>query len=155
MALHSVKDLKIEFEEEIAYVKENCAEEILQMKEKQESENSDINEIGLKVLGINMTSNQFKKRANFPSGIGGEAEYKASVIGTVMEKMLVRCREDFSGTSDYSTIRIKVGDIGRIQRDHKGPEFRTWSGSGPKCQKWSGIGPELGTRSGFGFGIPL
>ena len=41
------------------------------------------------------------------------------------------------------------------QRDHKGPEFRTWSGSGPKCQKWSGIGPELGTRSGFGFGIPL
>ena len=42
-----------------------------------------------------------------------------------------------------------------VQRDHKGPEFRTWSGSGPKCQKWSGIGPELGTRSGFGFGIPL
>ena len=36
-----------------------------------------------------------------------------------------------------------------IQRDQKGPDFGTWSGSGPKCQKWSGISPELGTRSGF------
>jgi len=113
-ALHSVKDLKDEFEEEIAWVKGNCAEEILQLKEMQESENSDINEIGLKVLGINMHRNQFKKRANFPSGTGGEAEYKAYVIGTVMDKMLVRCREEFTGISDYSTSRIKVGDIGRI-----------------------------------------
>ena len=37
------------------------------------------------------------------------------------------------------------------QRDQKGLEFQTWSGSGPKCQKRSGIGPNLGTRSGFGF----
>ena len=35
------------------------------------------------------------------------------------------------------------------QRDHKGPEFRTWSGSGPKCQngpkkvRISDIGPDF------------
>ena len=52
-------------------------------------------------------------------------------------------------------LREEMEMLKNEQRDHKGSEFRTWSGSGPKCQKWSGIGPELGTRSGFGFGIPL
>ena len=61
-------------------------------------------------------------------------------------------------TSSWKLNRMpdkRIQKLVDIQRDHKGPEFRTWSGSGPKCQKWSGIGPELGTRSGFGFGIPL
>ena len=113
-ALLSVKNLKEEFEEEVAEVKDNCEIELQELKEKQESENFDINKIGLKVLGINMHSNQFKKRVKFPSGIGGEAEYKAYVVGTIMDKMLVRCRQEFTGISDYGTSRIKIGDIGRI-----------------------------------------
>ena len=118
-ALLSVKALKEEFEEEIAEVKENCAQEILEMKEKEDRKNSDINEIGLKVLGITMHSNQFKKRVDFSSGIGGEAEYKAYVKGNIMDKMLVRCCKQFTGSAgDYGQRTVRVGDIGRIISHH-------------------------------------
>ena len=75
---------------------------------------SHIREIGSKVLGINVSPYQFKKRTDFPED---PIEYEAYVKGHLRAKMLVRCCEMFSYTpSGYQngpSYIAKVGDFGR------------------------------------------
>ena len=97
--------------EKIAEVEANCARDIQNAKEDFKRQMTHMSDIGAKVLGTFKTD-QFKKRADFPSSPFGEDEYEAYVKGHIKANMLVKCCRMFYGIN--LAERVKEGDIGRI-----------------------------------------
>jgi len=121
-SLQAIKDTKRDSEEKIAMaernanekiaeVEANCARDIQNAKEDFNRQMTHMSDIGTKVLGTFKTD-QFKKRADFPSSPFGEDEYEAYVKGHIKVNMLVKCCRMFYGMN--LAEMVKEGDIGRI-----------------------------------------